>query len=145
MTPAATLLRYFRKIRGYPQKYGAYLLGHGQSYVSNIETGKRNLDWEKFKAKLISGYQLSNSEIDELNEAIKYSKHIITLSLTMPEEDFRLAHDFFENLEHLSQIQKNQIKFTLLRSEINQILSSGNMMARNAVLALRRKGNETIE
>lgn len=139
MTPAATLTRTFRKIRGYQQKYAAYLLEILQGYLSGIENGDKNVKWEKFRVRIISAYKLSQDEIDQLNEAIKYSDHKIILPLKMPESKFRLAHDFINKLESLNQRDMEIINLTLSLSELDPTKSPIKHPSRQALLNIARK------
>lgn len=139
MTPAATLIRTFRKLRRFQQKKAAYLLGVLQGYLSGIENGARNVQWDKFKVQIISGYKLTNAEIDTLNEAIKYSNHKIILSLTMPESKYRLAHDFFNRLDSMNQRDMEIINLILSLSELDQDKSFINVPSRQALLTIARK------
>jgi len=105
MSPAAILLKHFRITRKYRQKYAAYLLGFSPSYLSGIENGHTSVNWNKLKEKVASAYKLTDAEIVDLDEAIKLSNHKITLPLKMPEENFKVAHEFTNSIGLLNPIE----------------------------------------
>ncbi|TXI45770.1 hypothetical protein [Methylophilus sp.] len=143
MTPAATLILTFRKLRRFQQKKAAYLLDVLQGYLSGIENGARNVQWDKFKVQIISGYKLNDAETDTLNEAIKYSNHKIILSLKMSESKFRLAHNFFNRLESMNQRDMDMINLILSLAELDQDKLFINAPSRRALftIAARRRNH----
>ncbi|MBF5037949.1 helix-turn-helix transcriptional regulator [Methylophilus sp. 13] len=145
MSPAATLLRHFRINRGYQQKYAAYLLGHDQSYLSGIENGYTSVNWNKFKTKVTSGYQLTDAEIVELDEAIKLSNHKITLPLTMSEENFKVAHELINTVEFLNPVELELFRTNLSLLSQKSQENSMHWISRAALMKLARNSAHRLK
>ena len=113
MSPVSTLIKSFRKSRKLSQKDALVLLGLEQSYLSALENGRIDFPKNGFKEKLIKQYDLSNNEVQQLNEAIKISKRHFLLPIDASEDAYEISNALFNQIDRLSNVQVSFIKLTL--------------------------------
>ena len=89
------------------------LLGLEQSYLSALENGRIDFPKNGFKEKLIKQYDLSNNEVQQLNEAIKISKRHFLLPIDASEDAYEISNALFNQIDRLSNVQVSFIKLTL--------------------------------
>tara|TARA_R110000850_G_scaffold277143_1_gene423515 strand:+ start:1876 stop:2331 length:456 start_codon:yes stop_codon:yes gene_type:complete len=124
MSPFALLLRQLRQRRGLKQKDVADRLGYEQSYLSALERSVKGPPRQDFLTRLVRDLELSESEKNELDDALQRSRRQFALPAAASLQEYELIHALEPQLGQLSAEQ-----ITLIQIALSPSLSSCQMAA----------------
>lgn len=115
---------FVRKLRHYNNEFLEDMskkLNVAPSYLSMVETGKRNIpkEWQDI---IVEKYNLSNSEMENLKIAILHSKKEIKIDTTdLNKDEKELIFAFANRFKHLNHQDKEEIKSILKKIDLKEL------------------------
>ncbi|HBH4034382.1 TPA: helix-turn-helix transcriptional regulator [Clostridioides difficile] len=107
---------FVRKLRHYNNEFLEDMskkLNVAPSYLSMVETGKRNIPKE-WQDTIVEKYNLSNNEMEDLKIAILHSKKEIKIETTdLNKDEKELIFAFANHFRHLNHQDKEKIRSIL--------------------------------
>ncbi len=115
---------FVRKLRHYNNEFLEDMskkLNVAPSYLSMVETGKRNIpkEWQDI---IVEKYNLSNSEMENLKIAILHSKKEIKIDTTdLNKDEKELIFAFANRFKHLNHQDKEKIRSILKKIDSKEL------------------------
>jgi transcriptional regulator with XRE-family HTH domain len=113
MTPFSDYLFQLRRARGLRQQELADRLGLGSSYISALESCRKEPPTEKQLQRVIEVMALNADEAAELIRLAKLSRRRIDIPTEASKEEYVLAHELAAQLGSLTQNQIDMMRLFL--------------------------------